>query len=399
MAMAMRKLSIRDLALADKRVLTRVDFNVPLDPEGRITDNTRIQAAIPTIRYLLEAGAHPILMSHLGRPKGEWKTELSLAPCAQCLSELLCSKVIMAPDAIGPEVEKLAAALQPGEILLLENLRFHRGEEHPDKEPSFVDGLAKLGDCYINDAFGTAHRRHASTVVLAEHFPNQAAAGLLMEKEITFLGETLLEPKRPFIAVVGGAKVSSKLGVLKSLAAKADQLMIGGGMAYTFFKQQGIPIGDSLVEDDLMQETGNLKSSFNNILLPKEVVIANEFRNDAMAETIAIEQGIPQDWMGVDTGAATIQSWKPTLLQAKTIFWNGPLGVFEFPNFAKGTFQMAHILAKAAATTIVGGGDSVAAVNQAGVSDAITHISTGGGATLEFIELGTLPGLDALSDK
>lgn len=395
----MSKLSVRDLPLTGKRVLIRVDFNVPLDSRGFITDDTRLQASIPTIRYVLEHGGKPILMSHLGRPKGQPKAEFSLKPCAHRLAELLGIHVAMAPDSVGPEVEKLSRTLQANEILLLENLRFHPGEEDCDKEPNFVSELALLGDCYVNDAFGTAHRAHASTYYLARQFPHLAAAGLLLEKEIAYLGEALVHPKHPFVAVIGGSKVSSKLGVLKSLVNKVDTLMVGGAMAFTFLKADGVEVGDSLVEDELLDATRELRGMGAQIWLPKDVVIVQEMHNESPQQIVSIVEGIPPGWRGVDVGPVTLKEWQPLILSAQTVFWNGPLGVFEMPNFAKGTFQMAHLIAHAEGVTVVGGGDSIAAVNQAQVGNAISHLSTGGGAALELIEHGTLPGLEVLTEK
>lgn len=397
-----KKLSLADLDLAGKRVLMRVDFNVPLDKEGNILDDTRIKAALPSIRYVLKHGASLILMSHLGRPKETASPEFSLAPCAKRLAELLNKPVIMAPDCVGSEVAALAQNLKPGQVLLLENLRFHQGEEHPEKDPDFVKQLADLGDLYVNDAFGTAHRAHASTTLLAKYFPGKSAAGFLMEKEIQFLGSLLLTPKRPFYAIIGGAKISSKMGVLKALLRKVDGLFIGGGMTYTFFKAKGIGIGESIHEDSLMDQVREIMATAHSsrikFLLPSDVVVANALENSAKTEIIESPQNFPTGFQGVDIGPKTIEQYVSELKEAKTIFWNGPMGVFEVDQFSKGTRAIAHALADSAATTIVGGGESVAAVEAAGLTDKITHISTGGGAALEYIEFGSLPGIEALSD-
>lgn len=397
-----QKLSIKDLNLSGKRVLMRVDFNVPLDKEGNITDDARILATLPSIQYVLDQGGTLILMSHLGRPKDKPVRELSLAPCAKRLSELLKRPVQIAPDCVGPEIEKMVSKLSPGNILLLENLRFHRGEEHPEEDPAFVCGLAKLGDVYINDAFGTAHRAHASTALIAKFFPNAAAAGFLMEKEIKFLGEALSNPKRPFVAMIGGAKISTKIGVIKKLLEKVDKLLIGGGMAYTFYKAQGIEIGDSIHEDEFLDEVKHIleiaKRSPGKLILPRDNVVANSLNEPAEQKTVEIANGIPKGFEGVDIGPQTIREWTSILQAAGMVFWNGPLGVFEVKAFAKGTNAIAAVLADSKATTIVGGGDSIAALNAIGAANKMSHISTGGGASLEYIELGALPGVDALTD-
>lgn len=343
-----------------------------------------------------------ILMSHLGRPKDKRLPEFSLAPCAKRLSELLKKTVQMASDCVGPETEKLARGLKPGQVLLLENLRFHRGEEHPEEDPAFVKQLASLGDVYVNDAFGTAHRAHASTATIAQYFPGRAAAGFLLEKEIRFLGSALLDPKHPFYAIIGGAKISTKIGVLKALISKVDALLIGGGMAYTFFKAQGISIGNSIHEDDLLDQAKEIiracKAAGKKLLLPVDIVVVSTISNDAKMKTVDSSKGIPDGLEGVDIGPKTIQLFTQQLKDAATVFWNGPLGVFEQSNFAKGTNAIAKAIASLKATTIVGGGDSIAALQAAGVADKITHISTGGGASLEYIEFGKLPGIEALSD-
>lgn len=399
----MPKLTLQKLPVRGKRALVRVDFNVPLTPDGQVADDTRIRAVLPTIDHLLKEGAAIILMSHLGRPKGERRPELSLAPVATRLSELLGRPVQMASDCVGEEAERLAAALQPGGLLLLENLRFHSAETKPEEDPTFAQQLAKLGDVYVNDAFGTAHRRHASTAVVPTYFPGRAAAGFLLQKEIQFLGRALSNPEHPFYAIIGGAKVSSKLGVLKTLVQKVDGLFIGGGMAFTFLKAQGIPIGKSLCEEDLLQTTREIIEECQKrkvrLYLPIDIRIAREFQNDTTTWLVESRAGIPSNCMGMDIGPKTVELWSASLRAAATILWNGPLGVFEFPNFAKGTEAIAHVVAKSPALSIVGGGDSIAAIQAAGVAQEISHISTGGGATLELIEFGHLPGIDALSDE
>jgi phosphoglycerate kinase len=398
------KLSIRDLNLKNKKALIRVDFNVPIE-NGQIMDDSRIRAALPTIQYVLDQGGAVILMSHLGRPKAKPDPQFSLAPCAERLSELLKRPVKMAPDCHGPEVKQMALELKPGEILMLENLRFHPGEEKPEEEPAFVSSLAELGDVYINDAFGTAHRAHASTTTIAEFFHGKAVAGLLMEKEIAYLGDALLNPKRPFYAILGGAKISTKFKVIKVLMQKADVLLIGGAMAFTFLKAENIPIGLSLVENDFLGVARELMDVSNQshcrLLLPFDLVVARQINAHAERRIIQVKDGIPEGFQGVDIGPETIQEYSKELQKAATIFWNGPLGIFECPPFDQGTNAIAKTLAQLkSATTIVGGGDSVAAIEHLGVADHISHISTGGGATLEYIEFGGhLPGIDALSDK
>ena len=381
----------------------RVDFNVPIDKQGNITDDTRIAAALPSIQYVLDHGGALILMSHLGRPKDGYSKDLSLAPCAKRLSEILKKPVLMASDCVGDAVEAQVKNLQPGQVLLLENLRFHRAEERPNEDPEFVQKLARLGDVYVNDAFGTAHRAHSSTALIAKYFPDKSAAGLLMQKEIQFLGENLLNPKRPFYAIIGGAKISSKIGLIKSLLHKADKVMIGGGMAYTFFKAQGISIGDSIHEDDYLNAAREIleesRTSQAKLLLPQDCIVADAFSNDDNTKIIDCQQGIPAGFQGMDIGPKTIKAYLSGLVNAKTIFWNGPVGVFEFSNFAKGTNSIAQGLSTLPAVTVVGGGESVAAIHAAGVSDKISHISTGGGAALEYIEFGTLPGIDTLTTK
>jgi phosphoglycerate kinase len=398
----MPKLTLSHLEVKNKKVLMRVDFNVPLSKKGEITEDTRIRASLSSIQYVLDHGGSLILMSHLGRPNGKIAPEFSLAPCAKRLSELLKKPVLMAPDCIGPAVKQMVDNLKPGQVLLLENLRFHPGEEHPEKEPSFVKQLAELGDLYVNDAFGTAHRSHASTALIANYFPGKAAAGFLMEKEINFLGSALINPKRPFYALIGGAKISSKIGVLKALINKVDGLLIGGGMAYTFYKAQGIPIGNSIHEDNYLKEAKEVidlcRKRGIKFQLPLDNVSVESI--DASSEIKIVEsgKGIPNGFQGVDIGPKTVQAFSTLLKEASTIFWNGPLGVFETSRFAVGTKTIAEVIGSLKAITIVGGGDSIAALQAAGVADKMTHLSTGGGASLEFIEHGTLPGINALTE-
>lgn len=388
-------LEIKDLDLKGKRVLVRVDFNVPMTKEGVISDDSRIKATLPTIQAILAKGGRAILMSHLGRPKGVTPT-LTLKPCAERLSKLLGKPVAFVDDCIGPKAEAAAAQLKDGEVLLLENLRFYKAEEEPDTDPEFVKKLSRLGDVYVNDAFGTAHRAHASTAVIAHYFPKKAA-GMLLLKEIRALGSSLKNPKRPFVAIVGGAKISTKLGVLKSLLEKADALLIGGAMAYTFLKSLGIPTGDSPVEDSMLDEAKKILESSKKVFLPLDIVVASEFKDSAPSKIVDGKEGIPEGFQGMDIGPKTLEAWKPILSQAKTIFWNGPVGVFEFPAFAKGTCALATIVSECkGAFSVVGGGDSIAALEKAGLQSAVSHVSTGGGASLEFIEQGTLPGIDAL---
>jgi phosphoglycerate kinase len=393
------KMTVKDLDLKGKKVFCRVDFNVPLDDRGRITDDTRIAASLPTLRYIMEQGGRLILASHLGRPKAAPNPKYSLAPVAPHLSKLLGKPVTMAPDCIGPEVEQLASGLRNGDILLLENVRFHAGEEKND--PAFCRQLAALADLYVNDAFGTAHRAHASTEGVARLL-SPAVAGFLMEKEIRYLGGALAEPTRPFVAVLGGAKVSDKILVIENLLAKVDALVIGGGMAYTFLRAQGHEVGKSLVEADKIELAGELLAKAAQrgvrLLLPQDHLIAREFRADA-EHRVCTNADFPADWMGLDIGPQTAELFAGLLKNAGTVIWNGPMGVFEFPAFAQGTFTVARALADSNALTIIGGGDSVAAVNQSGLDDRMTHISTGGGASLEFLEGKELPGIAALTVK
>lgn len=401
----MSKLSIRDLSLNNHRVLMRVDFNVPLE-DGRVVDDTRIRETLPTIEYALRHGARLVLVSHLGRPKGKPNPAMSLKPAAERLRMLLDKELArgenvgFCPECIGPEAEEMAGRLEQGQTLLLENLRFHPEEEAND--PKFAKQLAGLADYYVNDAFGTAHRAHASTVGVTR-FVQRSAAGLLMEKELQYLGKVLRHPERPFIAILGGAKVSDKIGVIRNLLDKVDALIIGGGMAYTFLKAQGEPVGKSLVEEDKVELARQLlkeaKSHKLKFLLPTDHVVAEKIDANAIVQTVASGH-IPANMMALDIGPKTIEAFTEEIARALTIVWNGPMGVFEVAPFAKGTFKVAHAIAEnVGATSIVGGGDSVSAVNAAGVADKITHISTGGGASLEFLEGKKLPGVEALTDK
>ncbi len=389
----MNKLTVRDVEVRGRRVLLRVDFNVPL-AEGKVTDDTRIRAALPTLQYLLDQGAAVIVMSHLGRPK-QPDPAFSLRPVAERLGELLGRPVQMAPDCVGPEVEAMAAALQPGQVLMLENLRFHPEEERND--PEFARQLARLGDLCVNDAFGAAHRAHASVEAIARFIP--VVAGFLMEREIRYLSQALTHPARPFVALLGGAKISDKIGVIESLLARADRVLIGGGMANTFLKAQGYAVGDSLVEDEALETARRLlQQGGDRLWLPVDVVIADAFAPDAQARVVPVDQ-VPPGWRIMDIGPQTVARYTEEIRRAAFIVWNGPMGVFEFSRFAEGTFAIARAVAESGATSIVGGGDSVAAVHAAGVADRITHISTGGGASLEFLEGRTLPGIAALADR
>ena len=393
------KKTILDVDVAGKKILLRCDFNVPQDKEtGAITSDKRIVAALPTIRYLLEKKAAVIACSHLGKPKGEWKTKLSLAPVAQRLSELLGQEVIFAKDIVGEDAKAKAAALQGGQIMLLENLRFDPREEKND--PSFAEELASMAELYVSDAFGTVHRAHASTAGVAAYLP--AVSGLLVAKELEVMGGALNNPKRPFVAVLGGAKVSDKIGVINNLLDKADTIIIGGGMAYTFAKAQGGSIGKSLCEEDKLDYAREMiaKAEKNGVklLLPSDTMAADDFSNDAKRQVVST-MAIPDGWEGMDIGPDTIRTFCDAVKGAGTVVWNGPMGVFEFENFAAGTCAMAQALADSGAITIVGGGDSAAAVEQMGFADKITHISTGGGASLEFLEGLELPGVACLLDK
>jgi phosphoglycerate kinase len=390
------KKSLRNVNVEGKRVLVREDFNVPMQ-EGRITDDTRIRATLPTIRYLLDHGAAVILASHLGRPKGKEVDSMRLTPVAGRLSELLGVDVRMAPDSVGPDVERLAQALKRGQVLLLENVRFHPEEEAND--PEYARGLASLADLYVNDAFGSAHRAHASTEGVAHFLP--AVSGFLMERELDALGSVLSHPKRPLAAVIGGAKISTKIGVLEHLLDVADELLIGGGMANTFLKAEGKEVGDSLLESEKLDVARALLSSAKSksraVYLPVDVVITRDIAPGAACRVVSVED-VPSGWKIADIGPDTVKQFSDVLGRAGMVIWNGPMGVFEIPEFAAGTRAVAQALASSPAETIVGGGDSVAAVEQVGVADRMAHVSTGGGASLEFLEGRELPGVAALAD-
>ena len=387
------KKTLNDFDFSNKRVLVRVDFNVPLDG-GRVTDDTRIRAALPTLEYLLDQGASLVLCSHLGRPKGV-DPQFSLRPVAEYLDTLISAPVSFAEDCIGPVAEAAAASLQPGQVLVLENTRFHGGEKKNDSE--IARQLASLADVFVNDAFGTAHRAHASNVGVADYLP--AIAGFLLEKEIKYLGQAIADPKRPFVAILGGAKVSDKIGVIRNLLTKADSILIGGGMANTFFKAEGYPMGDSLVEEDALEMARELLDQAGDKLrLPVDMVIADAFDAEAASKTLGVGP-VPDGWRILDVGPDTIKGYGKVVANAGTVVWNGPMGVFEFPKFAQGTFALAKAVAQSNALTIIGGGDSVAAINQSGLSGQVTHVSTGGGASLQMLEGDELPGLAALNDK
>ncbi len=395
----MAKKTIEDIDVRGKRVLLRVDYNVPLTENREVADDKRITASFPTVQYLIDNDAKLIICSHLGRPDGEVKEEFSLAPVARRLAELLPGvKVAMAPDCIGPETQAMAAALGEGEILLLENLRFHKGEEKND--PAFAKELASLADVYVSDAFGTVHRAHASTVGVAQYLP--AVAGFLIGKELSVMGEALEHPVRPFVAILGGAKVSDKIGVIKNLLDKCDTLLIGGGMAFTFFTALGWDVSASLLDAQSVGLAGELMDEARakgvKLLLPVDTVVAEKFAADA-AHYTAVPSAIPSGWIGVDIGEKTRELFAAEIKKAKTVIWNGPMGVFEFPAFAKGTAAIAKACTECGGTTIVGGGDSASAVKKLGFAKGITHISTGGGASLEFLEGKELPGVAALNDK
>ncbi len=390
----MKKKTVRDIDLKGKRVVMRVDFNVPLK-EGTITDDTRIRAALPTIEYVLGQGASLVLMSHLGRPKDAPDPAYTLKPAAVRLGELLGTPVKMAPDCIGAEVKTMADALKPGEVLLLENTRFYVGEKKND--PEIARQFGELGDVFVNDAFGSDHRAHASTEGITHYLPS--VAGFLVEKEIDFLGRATENPEHPYVVILGGAKISDKIGVIQNLLGKADTILIGGGMANTFFKAKGLEVGDSLVEDEALETARALMAEGGDkLVLPVDAVIADAFDNGAASQVVPVDK-VPAGWRILDIGPETIACFKQILSTAKTVVWNGPMGVFEMPNFAKGTFAVAKALAEINAITVIGGGDSASAVNEAGVADKVSHVSTGGGASLEFLEGKVLPGIAALQDK
>jgi phosphoglycerate kinase len=397
----MHKLSIDDIDLKNKHVLVRVDFNVPLDENLNVTDDIRIVSSLPTIKKIISDGGKAVLMSHLGRPKGKVNPKYSLKPAAEKLSEHLGNKVLLAPDCIGDEVKKIVNDMKPGDVVLLENLRFHEEEEKNNSD--FAKQLAQLGDVYVNDAFGSAHRAHASTEGVTK-FINKSAAGYLMQKELEYLGSAVSSPKKPYCAILGGAKISGKIDVINNLLDKVDSMLIGGGMAFTFFKAQGKEIGKSLLEEEKLPLAKELLEKVKKMdvrfLLPVDVIVADEFNNDAKSETVSIDN-ITSGKMGLDIGPETTKLFKEEIMKSKTIIWNGPMGVFEMPNFAKGTFEIAEALAEATengAVTVVGGGDSAAAVAKAGLEEKVSHVSTGGGASLEFLEGKILPGVAALTD-
>ncbi|MBC2594200.1 phosphoglycerate kinase [Ruficoccus amylovorans] len=392
--------TIKDVNLAGKRVFVRVDFNVPFDAQGNISDDTRIVGALPTIKHLVDQGAKVILASHLGRPKGEKNLKYTLAPVAKALSERLGQPVLFVPDCIGPEAEKAANELADGGVILLENARFYKGEEKND--PEFCQALAKLADAYVNDAFGTAHRAHATTEGITKYISGPKVSGFLIEKELDFLGEKTAKPERPFAVILGGAKVSDKITVIEALLEKCDTMLIGGAMAYTFALAQGKKVGDSLSEPDKIETAkaclAKAEAKGVNFLLPVDTLVTDklDFGNAQVGETKIVEGDIPDGWQGVDIGPKTIELYKSEVAKAKTILWNGPMGVFEIKECAKGTFAVAEAVAEADAISIIGGGDSVKAIKKSGYGDKVSFISTGGGASLEFLEGKTLPGVAAL---
>ncbi|MBO5409278.1 MAG: phosphoglycerate kinase [Clostridia bacterium] len=390
--------TIEDIQVAGKKVLVRCDFNVPLDENKNITDENRINGALPTIKYLMGQGAKVILCSHMGRPKGEFNMKYSLAPVTKRLSEILGKEVKLAEDVIGDSAKALVADMKDGDVICLENVRFHKEEEKND--PEFAKALASLAEVYVNDAFGTAHRAHASTAGVADYLP--AVCGYLIQKEIDIMGKALSNPERPFVAILGGAKVSDKIGVINNLIEKVDSLIIGGGMAYTFLKAQGYEIGKSICENDKLDLAKELLAKAEakgvKMYLPVDTVVADGFSNDANFKTVD-SKAIPSDWEGLDIGEKTIALFSDVVKNAKTVIWNGPMGVFEMSNFAKGTISVAQAIAASDSISIIGGGDSAAAVEQFGFGDKVTHISTGGGASLEFLEGIVLPGIDCLNDK
>ena len=398
-----KKQFIEELNLEGQRVLTRVDFNVPLNDELNITDNGRIKAALPTVSYIVENGGKAVLMSHLGRPGGERTESMSLKPAAVELSRLIGQPVTLAPDCIGEEVKTLVNGMQNGDVVLLENLRFHKAETKNDT--SFCEALAENGDVYVNDAFGTAHRAHASTTGVASYIPD-SAVGYLMRRELQFLGEAVAEPVRPFVAILGGAKVSDKFKVIEKLLDKVQTLIIGGGMACTFLKSQGYEIGGSLLEEDSLDLAKELihkaKQKGVEFLLPIDLVIAERFENNAATKVVSMEEGAPDGWLILDIGPKSAEKFGDSILGSGTVLWNGPMGVFEMETFSKGTYAIAQSLAKATdngAVTIIGGGDSAAAIQMSGLSERITHVSTGGGASLEFLEGKELPGVSAIQQS
>jgi len=390
----MNKKTVKDIDIKGKRVLMRVDFNVPMQ-DGKVTDDKRIRASLPTIKYVLDQGASLILMSHLGRPKGGPDPEFSLRPAAEVLSSLLGVPVKMAPNPVGPEVEKMAKELRPGEVLMLENTRFHPGEEKNDLE--LARQWAALADVYVNDAFGSAHRAHSSTEGVARFLP--AVSGFLMEQELEYLGRAVSNPEHPYVAILGGAKISDKISVVETLLSQADKLIIGGGMANTFLAAKGYNMQDSLVEAASIEMAKSiLEKSGDKLILPVDAVIADKFDAEANTQVVDVDK-IPTGWRMMDIGPKSIEAFKEVLRGAKLIVWNGPMGVFEMPKFAEGTFAIARMLADSGATTVIGGGDSASAVKKAGVAKQMTHVSTGGGASLEFLEGKELPGVAALMDK
>lgn len=398
----MNKKTIENIELKNKRVIVRVDFNVPLDENQNITDDTRIVESLPTINKIIADGGKAILMSHLGRPKGKINLKYSLKPAAARLSELINKEVKFAPDCIGDETKKIVNSLQSGDVLLLENLRFYDNEEKND--PEFAKKLSELGDVYVNDAFGSAHRAHASTEGITKYI-SIAVAGLLMEKELNYLGQAVTNPKRPYCAILGGAKISGKIDVINNLFGKVDTLIIGGGMAFTFYKAKGYEIGSSLLEEEKVELAKEIlkkaETSKIKFILPVDVVVANEFKNESPSQVVAVDK-MPADKMGLDIGPETIKLFSSEILKSNTIVWNGPMGVFEFDNFEKGTFAIAEALVDATskgAITVVGGGDSAAAIAKAGLEKKVSHVSTGGGASLEFLEGKILPGVAALNNK